>query len=723
LLFVADGHVAATTGVFPARTFASLRAVTHRHYLLLDTSPSHRPSNPASTMKRLAILAVLCAISTAAAPLRAQTGTVSDTTRWTMVLGGRNAGQALAWTMPDGELRFTSKVNDRGRGAELETRIRLDAGGLPTMLRTTGVDYYHNPVDERFELANGHATWSSAAEHGDAAVSGPAYFAAMNDASDAGILARALLAAPGGSLAVLPGGRATIERVGELQVSAGGRTRTVVEYRIAGFGFEPMAVWLTPERRFFAVGGGWGGTIEAGWESVLPDLVRAQDAADEQRYAEMAGTLARRPGHPLVFRDVAVFDAAARVRRTGMTVVIDGNRIAAVVPAGSVAVPAGAEVVDGAGKTLLPGLWDMHTHNGPLDGLLHLAAGVTTVRDMGNDTAIVTGLRRRWASGEQLGPRLIWAGFIDGPGPYTAPTGLKVSTPEEARAAVEAYRRLGAEQIKVYSSLDTTLLPGIIQRAHALGMRVSGHIPWHLTAERGVRMGMDEIQHVNFLVLNFADDSVDTRTPARFTVPARMAADLDLASPQVRSFVALLRGRHVVVDPTLNAFEGMFTARSGEVSPDFAPVADRFPVSVRRSVLTGGLPVPEGMDARYRESFRRMVQLVGMLHREGVQLVAGTDALSGFQLHRELELYVQAGIPPAEVLYIATLGAARVMKHDGEFGVIAPGRLADVVLVDGDPTVNISDVRRTRLVVKDGVVYEPDRLYAAIGVTPVPAGR
>jgi len=118
-----------------------------------------------------------------------------------------------------------------------------------------------------------------------------------------------------------------------------------------------------------------------------------------------------------------------------------------------------------------------------------------------------------------------------------------------------------------------------------------------------------------------------------------------------------------------------------------------------------------------------MVQLVGMLHREGVRLVAGTDALSGFQLHRELELYVQAGIPPADVLYIATLGAARVMKHDGEFGVIAPGRLADVVLVDGDPTVDISDVRRTRLVVKDGVVYEPDRLYAAIGVAPVPVGR
>ncbi|HSU13767.1 amidohydrolase family protein [Longimicrobium sp.] len=669
-------------------------------------------------MKRPAILLALCLVS--AARLPAQNPAASDTARWTVVLGERSAGELRGWTMPDGELRFTSKVNDRGRGAELETHVRLGADGLPAMLHTTGVDYYKNPVDERFEIANGRATWRSAAEHGDAAVSGPAYYAAMNDASDAGILARALLDAPDHALPLLPGGRATLERVGDLQVSAGGRTRTVTEYRIAGFGFEPMTLWLTPERRFFAQGGGWGGTVEAGWESVLPQLVRAQDAAEERRYAEMARTLARHPGHPLVFRGVAVFDPAARVRRTGMTVVIDGNRIVAAGPAGSVSVPAGAEVIDGAGKTLLPGLWDMHTHNSPIDGLMHLAAGVTSVRDMGNDTTIVTTLRRRWASGEQLGPRLIIAGFIDGPGPFTAPTGLKVSTPQEARAAVDAYRRLGAEQIKVYSSLDTTLLPGIIQRAHALGMRVSGHIPWHLTAEDGVRMGMDEIQHANFLVLNFLGDSIDTRTPARFTRPAAMAAGLDLSSPQVQRFVALLRDRHIVVDPTLNAFEGMFTARSGEVSPDFAAVADRLPVNVRRSLLTGGLPVPEGMDARYRESYRRMVQLVGMLHRQGVRLVAGTDALSGFQLHRELELYVQAGIPAADVLYIATLGAAQVMKRDGELGTIAAGRLADVVLVDGDPTTNISDVRRTRLVVKDGVVYQPDRLYAAIGVAPVP---
>jgi imidazolonepropionase-like amidohydrolase len=147
-------------------------------------------------------------------------------------------------------------------------------------------------------------------------------------------------------------------------------------------------------------------------------------------------------------------------------------------------------------------------------------------------------------------------------------------------------------------------------------------------------------------------------------------------------------------------------------------VVDRLPVSLQRTTRTGGLPVPDSMDARYRASFRKMVELVALLHRSGVRIVAGTDGLAGFDLHRELELYQAAGILPVDVLYLATLGAARVMKHDDRVGTIAPGRLADLVLVAGDPTVNVSDVRRTVMVVKDGTVYDPARLYAAVGVAP-----
>src|SRR5204863_1769922 len=170
--------------------------------------------------------------------------------------------------------------------------------------------------------------------------------------------------------------------------------------------------------------------------------------------------------------------------------------------------------------------------------------------------------------------------------------------------------------------------------------------------------------------------------------------------------------------PTLGVFEGSYVARKGTMSPGFAAAADRLPPQVRRGFLTGGLPVPEGKDQTFRDSFANMMKLVAMLYDAGVPIVAGTDGLSGFALHRELELYVQAGIPPAEVLRIATLGAATVMHRDDRLGSIAPGKLADLVIVDGDPTVNISDVRKVRTVIKDGNVFDAAAVAAAMGIKP-----
>ena len=128
--------------------------------------------------------------------------------------------------------------------------------------------------------------------------------------------------------------------------------------------------------------------------------------------------------------------------------------------------------------------------------------------------------------------------------------------------------------------------------------------------------------------------------------------------------------------------------------------------------------MPEGKDERYRASAKALLSMVKLLYDAGVPIVAGTDSMAGFALHRELELYVEAGIPPAEVLRIATLGAARVMKRDAELGSITPGKLADLILVDGNPGQNISDIRRVSLVVKDGNIYQPAALYRNIGVRP-----
>jgi imidazolonepropionase-like amidohydrolase len=163
----------------------------------------------------------------------------------------------------------------------------------------------------------------------------------------------------------------------------------------------------------------------------------------------------------------------------------------------------------------------------------------------------------------------------------------------------------------------------------------------------------------------------------------------------------------------------MFTDRPGAMAPGYAAVADRVPTEIRRGFLYGGLAVPEGQDQHYKDSFNQMLKMLKALYDAGIPIVAGTDALAGFSLHRELVLYEKAGIPAPKVMQLATLGAARVMKRDAEVGSIAVGKFADVILVDGDPAKSVGDIYKVKTVVKDGVVYQVADLDKAIGVKPL----
>jgi imidazolonepropionase-like amidohydrolase len=670
------------------------------------------------------ILSFTVALALSAAPAMAQQGRYQppppgDTVRYVAISAGRVTGHEHIWRDADGTLHSQFEYNDRGRGPSVHTRLRLDERGFPVSIQAEGVNYYKVPVRETFEVRGGRAVWENSADRGDQAVSGPFWYASMDASFDSGLLPRALLASPDRSLPLLPAGRVRIEPGTELRVSAGGRTKTVRQYAISGFGFQPYRLWLDENLEFFAAGGDWLAFVREGWEGALPELFRADQEAQAAWGARMGSTLAHRPDRPVVFRNANLFDSQTGRSRPGTTVVVSGNRIQAVGPDGSVQVPAGAQVIDAAGKALLPGLFDMHVHLGLVDGLFHLASGVTSVRDLANDTTVFRQVAAEWNAGTKVGPRVVvMAGFIDGSGPFTGPTGLRADTPEQARAHVAWYADHGYKHIKVYSSLKPELVPVIAEEAHRRGMRLSGHIPEGMRAQDAVRAGFDEIQHANMLVLNFLHDSLDTRTPQRFHGPAQEALSLDLDSDSVRAFVALLKERGTVVDPTLNAFEALFTARQGELDPVLAAIAHRLPPNVQRGLRGGGLPVPEGMDQRYRDSFRALLNLTAMLHRAGVPIVPGTDAMAGFALHHELELYEQAGIPASEVLQIATIGSARVAGREADLGSIAPGKLADLILVDGDPAARVSDIRKVEMVMKDGVFYRPEELWTAVGVAP-----
>ncbi|WP_420126949.1 amidohydrolase family protein [Longimicrobium sp.] len=669
-------------------------------------------------------LSFTLALALIAAPAAAQHAghhppPAGDTVRYVAISAGNVAGYEHIWRDAEGTIHSEMEFNDRGRGPRTRTRIRVDERGFPVLIEAEGVNYYKVPVRERFEVRDGRAVWENSADRGDTAVSGPFWYASMDASVEAGLLPRALLASPDRSLPLLPAGRVRIEPGAELRVSANGRTQTVRQYAISGFGFQPYRLWLDENQQFFAAGGDWLAFVREGWEGALPRLFQADQEAETAWGAQMGRTLAHRPDGAVVFRNANLFDSQTGQSRPGTTVVVTGNRIQAVGPDGTVQVPRGAQVIDAGGKALLPGLFDMHVHLGLVDGLFHLASGVTSVRDLANDTTVFPQVAAEWNAGTKVGPRVVvMAGFIDGSGPFTGPTGLRADTPEQARAHVAWYADHGYTHIKLYSSLKPELVPLITEEAHRRGMRVSGHIPEGMRAEQAVRAGFDEIQHANMLVLNFLADSLDTRTPQRFSGPAQEALNLDLNSDSVRAFVALLKERGTVVDPTLNAFEQLFTARQGEVDPVLAAIAHRLPPNVQRGLRGGGLPVPEGMDQRYRQSFRALLNLTAMLHRAGVPIVPGTDAMAGFALHHELELYEQAGIPANEVMQIATIGSARVARREADLGSITVGKLADLILVDGDPARRVSDIRKVELVMKDGVFYRPEELWTAVGVAP-----
>jgi imidazolonepropionase-like amidohydrolase len=642
----------------------------------------------------------------------------STAERYSFLVMGNPAGQQAVWTASDGTLHIFFQFNDRGRGPKTASVLKLDANGLPISEVITGNDYLKSPVNENYSLEAGTARWKNDGEQGEKKISAPAFYSALNGGpAEIALLAHAALQ-NGGKIALLPEGEARVQRMTELDVEAAGRKKHVSLYAVTGLDFSPAYFWAEAADKFFASVDDWGSVVPDGWETSVPALLAAQSKIKQSRAADLAAKLAHHAPNGILFTHANLFDAETGKIIPDQTIVIRGNRIFNV-GGGPVSVGSGPppQIIDATGKTLLPGLWDMHAHVGDNDGLLNLAAGVTTVRDLANDTDSLLARRQRIADGKEIGTRIVLAGIIDGRGPFQGPTKVLVSTEAEARAAVDNYKRLGYVQIKIYSSVKPELVLAIIDEAHKNGLRVSGHIPAEMTAAQCVDLGYDEIQHINFLILNFFPDVKNTNTTPRLTEPAMRGAALDLTSPQVQSFIKLLQDHHTKLDLTLSIFEDMYLNRAGQIPRGFQPIASRLPPQVRRSLLTFGLTPPAGMDETYRKSFAKMMEFAGLLYRSGIPIEAGTDSMAGFALHRELELDMQAGIPASQVLQNATLNAARIMSLDKDLGSIAPGKLADLILVDGNPAANISDIRKTILVVKDGVLYNSAELYAELGVT------
>ncbi len=670
------------------------------------------------------LLSVVASLTVAAqqgqSPLPALPADIpKDATIWMLLTDKTPAGQDAVWTTPDGVVHEFFQFNDRGRGPKTNSSYRLDNNGIVTFEETTGVDYMKNPVNEGFSTSGGSAKWKNSSEDSQQANAAGRFYVGLNGGPAGSYLLAQALLKNGGKLALLPGGEATMRELKSVPVEANGKKVNATLYQIDGLDFSPTYLWMDEQHNAFAVVQGWSGLIRAGFESTFETLLKAQEEVESARAASLAKQFIHHPTGDLVIKNVALFDSTTAKTFPAQRVTVRGERIVGVEGENGQATAAGAQVIDGTGKTLLPGLWDMHQHLFADNAFLDVAAGITTIRDLANSIDELGKLKKHIEAGEQIGPRIVLAGFIDGPGPYEGPVKVLAATPGEARDRVDRYADLGYVQIKIYSSVKPELVPVIIDEAHKRGLRVSGHVPAGMTADQFVRDGADEIQHMNFVFLNFWPDVKETRTPARFTEPGKRAAGLDLNSPQVNQFISLLKEHHTVIDPTLTIWEATYVDRPGNVPEEDAYMFDRLPLQVQRGAKASGeaLPAPDAAtDKLYRDSYANFVRMLKKLYDNGITVVAGTDLGKGYSLHRELEIYNQAGIPAPEVLRMATLTAAQIMKRDSEVGSITPGKLADMILVNGDPTANISDIRKIDTVIKGGAVMYPAEMYPAMGI-------
>ena len=648
----------------------------------------------------------------------------AETTRYVILVDdGKQAGEQVVTREDDGLTKVRYIFKDNGRGPEIEETFRVGPDGNFSEYHVKGTSTFGAPIDEHFVREGDLARWWSTSEKDERKSATNAMYIPLNSSFEpVTVAAAAMLARPDRKIPLFPSGELSIKPLGApLELVKGGEKKTVQLMAQSGLGLTPAFFWMDTgarPRMFAFVVPGWMTAVEEGWEEQAKPLEKLQKDAEATLLREMAAQLQVPLPGLTVIRNARVFDSETATLGAKSDVYVLRDRITAVLPAGSPARGADREI-DAAGRVLLPGLFDMHGHVGRWGGGLNTAAGVTTVRDMGNDNATLQQMIDEIAAGQLLSPRIVPAGFLEGESPMSARNGFVVKELQQAKDAVDWYAGHGYPQLKIYNSFPKEILADTIAYAHQRGMRVSGHIPVWLRAEDAIKAGYDEIQHINQVLLNFlvAPDT-DTRTLERFYLPAEKVGALDFDSKPVQDFIALLKARDVVIDPTLATFE-FVRQRDGQMSRVVSAVADHLPPDIQRGRKSAAMKIPDDVTAaRYDLSYKKMIEFVGRMYRAGIPILAGTDEIEGFALHTELELLVEAGLTPAQALQVATKNGALYTRTSHERGRIAPGMFADLVLVDGDPTKDIGDIRKVALVITQGKLVSPGKVYRALGIRP-----
>ncbi|WP_114228726.1 MULTISPECIES: amidohydrolase family protein [Sphingomonas] len=633
-------------------------------------------------------------------------------------------GDDWVWTLPDGRVASRMSMSLRGWITEIDQVATLGPDGRPVAVEVRGFTDSGDATESFKVDPAGIAHWQTSVDSGSAPFGAKRYsnyggpwFDGVDDAA-------AYLAAGERGIELLPGGKGRLRIVRPVQISGPKGPETIKLAFSDGFGFAPRPVWLTADNKFFGSAGQIS-LLPEGYEANAERMKAIADAETAKLVRDIAHRfLARENAAPTLFDHVKLFDSVAGRYLADRAVLVANGKVASVGAGGSLRVPVGTRRIDGRGKTLLPGLWDSHQHVGGDDFALlqNVATGMTNYRSPGSLIEDAQSIYQRRAAGDLLAPDGKVSVIIDRKDPLAAQGALTVSSAEETIAAVRKIKAAGLWGAKFYTSMNPAWIAPGAAEAHRLGLHVHGHVPAGMRPLDAVRAGYDEVTHINFIMMQAMPQSVvdKANTAARLEGPAQYGKDVDLDSPAMKAFYAELAQRKTIVDPTLTVWEPLMISDGTSISPEYAPFAPVSPPAVARGWKISGYPLFGNLTRDdFRKSFDKMVGLVGRLHQAGVRIVAGTDG-SGLELVRELELYQKAGLTNAEALQTATIIPARMTGMDSRVGSVAPGKTADLILVDGDVERNLGALRQVDKVVLDGVLMDGDALRQAAGFSGRP---
>jgi imidazolonepropionase-like amidohydrolase len=618
-------------------------------------------------------------------------------------------------------VKMDFKFTDRGSPVPLTATFRGAQDLTPQAFEIKGQTARPMSIDEAITIDAGKVQFRTRTKQSDSAAPTGPFFTIRGYAPTTMQMLMVRYWATHGSpaqLATLPSGSVKVESRGRDTVRVGTKDEKLDRFTIEGLIWGRETLWFDANRKLVAAV-----TTDAefdhfeairdGYESALGDFVGRAGADGMSALAEVSKGISGSRASTIAIVGGTLIDGTGAAPIADAAVVIRKGRILAVGPRSKVRIPKHANIVDAHGKTILPGLWDMHAHFEQVEwGPIYLAAGVTTVRDCGNEIEFITAVRDAIAKGRGLGPRLLLAGIVDGTGTLTIGV-ERVDTPEQARMWTDRYHAAGFQQMKIYSSVKLEELKIVADEAHRLGMTVTGHVPEGLNAYQTIEAGQDQINHIEYIA-----DIMHSPYPSEMSRIEKMkaTANLDLDSADAQKALLFLKEHHTVVDPTIALFE-FYTATTAKPPATFEPGVNKIAPELAEQ-LTDVAPPTERSEIG-EKVFEKELALVGALHRAGIPVVAGTDqTVPGHSLHREIELYVQAGFTPMEAIQAATIVPARAMGLDKESGTIENAKRGDLILVNGNPLDDIHNIRNVEYVITRGTMYHTAELWQSVGFKP-----